>query len=175
MSCMCVTTDLLQITQLGYEIDWNATFKHFYFFLDEFHLVEARELAPLKDVIALFNASRHLAPTSAAGLPPERSSPRTSTTQINEQERDQLRVSMVKASFDKLGKVIATWTPDQVGEWIEKLEDGALAQYKEAFVKNAISGADLLELNEDELQNGLQIEALGHRKQLMRAIRALNS
>lgn len=40
-----------KIVNLGEEAHLNTCFKHFYFFIEEFNLVEKRELAPLDDLI----------------------------------------------------------------------------------------------------------------------------
>ena len=39
---------------LGAEAHLNTSFKHFVYFIDEFNLVETKELAPLKDLIEEF-------------------------------------------------------------------------------------------------------------------------
>eukprot|EP01092_Planopodium_desertum_P001559 TRINITY_DN12377_c0_g1_i2.p1 TRINITY_DN12377_c0_g1~~TRINITY_DN12377_c0_g1_i2.p1 ORF type:complete len:133 (-),score=18.76 TRINITY_DN12377_c0_g1_i2:67-465(-) len=40
-----------KIINLGEEAHLNTCFKHFYYFIEEFDLVEKRELAPLSDLI----------------------------------------------------------------------------------------------------------------------------
>jgi len=40
-----------KIVQLGEEAHLNTNFKHFYYFISEFGLVDNDELAPLKDLI----------------------------------------------------------------------------------------------------------------------------
>jgi len=40
-----------KIVSLGEEAHLNTCFKHFYYFIDEFNLVEKREMAPLQDLI----------------------------------------------------------------------------------------------------------------------------
>ena len=40
-----------KITSLGAEAHLNTCFKHFIYFVDEFKLIEAKELEPLKDLI----------------------------------------------------------------------------------------------------------------------------
>jgi len=40
-----------KMINLGEEAFLNSSFKHFYYFIDEFKLVDAKELAPLQDVI----------------------------------------------------------------------------------------------------------------------------
>lgn len=40
-----------EVVQLGEEAHLNTSFKHFIFFVQEFHLIERRELAPLQELI----------------------------------------------------------------------------------------------------------------------------
>lgn len=40
-----------KIMALGEEAHLNTTFKHFYYFVDEFELVDKKELAPLQELI----------------------------------------------------------------------------------------------------------------------------
>ncbi len=40
-----------KIVSLGEEAHLNTCFKHFYYFIEEFELVERREMAPLHDLI----------------------------------------------------------------------------------------------------------------------------
>jgi MOB kinase activator 1 len=42
------------ILALGLEYHLNTCFKHFIFFIDEFELVEEKELAPLSELIQQF-------------------------------------------------------------------------------------------------------------------------
>jgi MOB kinase activator 1 len=40
-----------KIVSLGEEAHLNTCFKHFYYFIEEFDLVDRREMAPLQEVI----------------------------------------------------------------------------------------------------------------------------
>lgn len=40
-----------EVVQLGEEAHLNTSFKHFIFFVQEFNLIERRELAPLQELI----------------------------------------------------------------------------------------------------------------------------
>tara|TARA_R110002050_G_scaffold156883_1_gene285378 strand:- start:312 stop:464 length:153 start_codon:yes stop_codon:yes gene_type:complete len=40
-----------KIVSLGEEAHLNTCFKHFYYFIEEFELVDRREMAPLQEVI----------------------------------------------------------------------------------------------------------------------------
>lgn len=64
----------------------------------------------------------------------------------------------------------ATWTPEQVGEWIALAQK--LPEYSKYFVENEVSGSILQFLTEDNLKE-LGIQKLGHRKQIELAIKAL--
>lgn len=66
-----------KIVSLGEEAHLNTCFKHFYFFIDEFQLVEKRELAPLSDLITnLTSSSASASATSAAAAAAAAGAPR---------------------------------------------------------------------------------------------------
>lgn len=50
------------IMSLGLEYHLNTCFKHFIFFIDEFKLVDDKELAPLAELIQQFKARKDLVP-----------------------------------------------------------------------------------------------------------------
>src|SRR5262249_21518026 len=54
------------------------------------------------------------------------------------------------------------------------LEDLGLAQYQEAFARNAVDAEIVVELTADDLKD-LGVEAVGHRRKLLAAIAALRS
>jgi len=66
---------------------------------------------------------------------------------------------------------IKHWNVNQVCEWLENFKD--FLQYVEIFKENEITGEDLLELNEENLDKNLNIKKLGHRKRIIREIRIL--
>jgi hypothetical protein len=53
------------------------------------------------------------------------------------------------------------WNVDDVAMWLEVLQLGEL---QESFKENGITGTDLLDITEKELQNELQVTKLGQRK-----------
>ena len=61
------------------------------------------------------------------------------------------------------------WTISEVSAWLESIELGEL---RETFAENSISGAELLELGEDDMKT-LGVSKLGHRKKLLRRIAGL--
>jgi len=46
-----------KIQELGEEAHLNTCFKHFYYFVQEFDLVERKEMAPLEDLIKSLTGS----------------------------------------------------------------------------------------------------------------------
>lgn len=60
--------------------------------------------------------------------------------------------------------------PDRVAHWLEEL---GLGQYARAFAANAVEFDLLAELSDADLKE-LGVDALGHRKQILKAIGALN-
>ncbi|KAL9644109.1 hypothetical protein ABK040_005575 [Willaertia magna] len=67
-------------------------------------------------------------------------------------------------------KDAGSWTVNEVGIWLDLV---GLGEYKPAFINNSISGQELLELQEDDM-NQLQITKLGHRKKFKKLVQALN-
>ena len=67
------------------------------------------------------------------------------------------------------GKPVRAWTVGDVGDWLEELE---LGQYAEAFARNEIAGAILLDVGLDDLDY-MSVTILAHRKVLLRAIAEL--
>jgi len=67
---------------------------------------------------------------------------------------------------------VALWTCARVGEWIESFNE--LSEYADIFKQNEITGADLLEITEYNLEHNLNITKLGHIKRIMREIRILS-
>lgn len=63
----------------------------------------------------------------------------------------------------------SAWTVTQVGKFLDWL---GLAQYRESFAKNEISGRLFLELDRTDLQE-LGVEVLAHRKALLKAVQGL--
>jgi len=59
-----------KICTLGAEAHLNTCFKHFYFFIEEFQLVDKRELTPLKDLIATLTQNKPTTPTTVTGGAP---------------------------------------------------------------------------------------------------------
>lgn len=53
-----------EVVQLGEEAHLNTSFKHFIFFVQEFNLIEKRELAPLQELIERLAAKDHHHPVS---------------------------------------------------------------------------------------------------------------
>ena len=56
-----------EVVQLGEEAHLNTSFKHFIFFVQEFSLIDKRELAPLQDLIERLTGSRTVTGASPAG------------------------------------------------------------------------------------------------------------
>jgi hypothetical protein len=61
----------------------------------------------------------------------------------------------------------ASWSVDDVGVWLASIGEERVS---EQFVANCICGADLFELEEEELENDLEITDKAVRKRLLRAI-----
>jgi len=173
-----------QITADGFEIDWNSCFKHFYYFIIEFHLVDPRELLPLERVINLFGEK--VSPTSSPTLAiPQLGAKLQGTRKESFEDETDAPIShlqFAQESVDKYEKMIedectennsSSWDVETVCTWLSKLENGDLQEYCDAFRKNKIQGADLADLTEDNLKTDLTIEPLGHRKQIIRAIKLL--
>ena len=57
-------------------------------------------------------------------------------------------VNTAAASFREDNGGVADWTEDQVGEWLDEIK---LTSYKEAFKKNGIDGAFLLDMTNADL------------------------
>lgn len=73
--------------------------------------------------------------------------------------------------FDRtLQKDPLSWTVADVGSWLQHLH---LGEHRIKFIENFIAGSELLELAEEDLIS-LGVTAIGHRKKLTRAIKALN-
>lgn len=53
-----------EVVQLGEEAHLNTSFKHFIFFVQEFNLIDKRELAPLQELIEKLAAKDHHRPLS---------------------------------------------------------------------------------------------------------------
>ncbi|KAL4443818.1 hypothetical protein ABPG75_011555 [Micractinium tetrahymenae] len=64
----------------------------------------------------------------------------------------------------------ADWTVTEVCDWLELI---GLGQYRRRFVHNAVSGAVLLKLSNEELKVEVGIGPLGHREGLLNAINDL--
>ena len=63
-----------------------------------------------------------------------------------------------------------SWTVADVGSWLQHLH---LGEHRIKFIENFIAGSELLELAEEDLIS-LGVTAIGHRKKITRAIKALN-
>ncbi len=59
-----------------------------------------------------------------------------------------------------------TWTVSEVGKWLDFLE---LGMYKIVFIENSISGAELFELEAEDLAS-INVRKLGHRKKILKRI-----
>jgi len=64
-----------------------------------------------------------------------------------------------------------TWTVDEVGFWLEHLE---LGEYTKQFADNGIAGADLLDLEDEDLLS-INVRKLGHRKKILAKIRHMKA
>lgn len=62
-----------------------------------------------------------------------------------------------------------TWTVSEVGKWLDFIEMG---QYKLVFIENSISGAELFELEAEDLAS-INVRQLGHRKRILKRIAQL--
>jgi len=62
-----------------------------------------------------------------------------------------------------------TWTVSEVGKWLDFIE---LGQYKIIFIENSISGAELFELEMEDL-GSINVRKLGHRKRILKRIAML--
>ena len=62
------------------------------------------------------------------------------------------------------------WSAEEVGVWLKSIE---LGEYAKKFIDNAISGMELLELEEEDVIS-LGIKALAHRKRILSKIKELN-
>jgi PAS domain-containing protein len=62
-----------------------------------------------------------------------------------------------------------TWTVSEVGKWLDFIE---LGQYKLIFIENSISGAELFELEAEDLAS-INVRQLGHRKRILKRIAQL--
>lgn len=58
------------------------------------------------------------------------------------------------------------WTVGDVGKWLDFIDMG---QYKMVFIENSISGAELFELEPEDLAS-IQVRKLGHRKRILKRI-----
>merc|ERR1712098_407067 len=67
-------------------------------------------------------------------------------------------------------KLVKNWTTDQVGDWLRSLND-AYGVYADIFQKDDIDGADLFDLDDDDLED-LVTKGL-HRRRIKKAIKAL--
>lgn len=56
-----------EVVQLGEEAHLNTSFKHFIFFVQEFSLIDKRELAPLQDLIERLTGTRTVPGTTSSG------------------------------------------------------------------------------------------------------------
>jgi PAS domain S-box-containing protein len=61
------------------------------------------------------------------------------------------------------------WTVSEVGKWLDFIE---LGQYKLIFIENSISGAELFELEAEDLAS-INVRQLGHRKRILKRIAQL--
>ncbi|KAF0981150.1 hypothetical protein FDP41_012938 [Naegleria fowleri] len=66
-------------------------------------------------------------------------------------------------------KEASVWAVNEVGIWLDLV---GLGEYKNVFINNSISGQELLELGEEDM-NQLQITKLGHRKKFKKLVEAL--
>jgi hypothetical protein len=57
-----------------------------------------------------------------------------------------------------------------VGEWLQA--KGDLAKYASIFVQEGVTGRALVAMTEDTLKHNLEVRSLGHRKEIMRQVRA---
>lgn len=64
---------------------------------------------------------------------------------------------------------VVNWTIQRVAEWLNSIE---MSCYNKTFIDNCISGAELIDLTEEDLKI-LKIDKLGHRKRLLREITKL--
>lgn len=71
---------------------------------------------------------------------------------------------------DPIGSIVSSWSAEDVSDWMTDLGH---AVYVEAFVSNGVDGPTLRSLVEQDLQQSLGVDHLGHRKQIMKAIDAL--
>ncbi|KAL6070829.1 PAS domain Sbox domain containing protein [Balamuthia mandrillaris] len=59
-----------------------------------------------------------------------------------------------------------TWTVSEVGKWLDFID---MSQYKIVFIENSISGAELFELETEDLTS-INVRKLGHRKKILKKI-----
>ncbi|XP_013413414.1 WD repeat, SAM and U-box domain-containing protein 1 isoform X3 [Lingula anatina] len=65
-------------------------------------------------------------------------------------------------------KPIEQWTVENVVSWVQEL---GLDQYADRFRKHAIDGTELAILTQEALEKDLEIDALGHRNKILRAVK----
>jgi len=97
-----------QITAEGFEIDWNSCFKHFYYFIVEFHLIDARELMPLERVINLFGEKIALPPVTAQTPQMVTKQGTRKEVDATENESPELHLQLAQESVDKYEKMLGT-------------------------------------------------------------------
>lgn len=73
--------------------------------------------------------------------------------------------------FFENGLDMRVWSIQHVTAWLEKNE---LKEYSDAFVKNAISGSELADLTEKDLET-LGVKKLGSRKKLIKLIQDMTA
>ncbi|MCP3678352.1 MAG: hypothetical protein GY721_12415, partial [Deltaproteobacteria bacterium] len=71
-----------------------------------------------------------------------------------------------------LSSDFTTWSVREVARWMEN--DVNLPEYSPSFIKNQLTGVDLIGLTNNMLRDDLGIKLLGHRQHILRAIETLN-
>lgn len=78
---------------------------------------------------------------------------------------------VITNAMDFDSSAVDSWTVGQVGQWLQFLD---LGQYRKKFTSNSISGAELVELDQEDLVQ-LGITTLGHRKRILTEIKNLQA
>eukprot|EP01102_Stenamoeba_stenopodia_P022508 TRINITY_DN9410_c0_g1_i1.p1 TRINITY_DN9410_c0_g1~~TRINITY_DN9410_c0_g1_i1.p1 ORF type:complete len:632 (-),score=194.64 TRINITY_DN9410_c0_g1_i1:44-1939(-) len=129
-----------------------------------------KRAAPAKQPAAAPAAAAPAAPIPASNSASSVSSSASSkpTVTVVSGARKELPTSALAAIQRKETRA---WTVDEVGIWLEFLE---LGEYTKQFADNSIAGADLLDLEDEDLLS-INVRKLGHRKKILAKIRHMKA
>ena len=66
--------------------------------------------------------------------------------------------------------VVNEWKTNDVGDWLDR---GGFSQYKKNFEENHITGRNLFDLTENDLNEEINIKDANHRKRIMKDLKFL--